>query len=133
MLYSQLRWIAPGLALAVSACATPIDKQDLAFAPAPPAEEATLVVRSSYFGEVNIYVVAGATRARIGSVPAGGSRDLHIPRAVLTRPEIQFQVDPVGPIEPFTFRPIPVEPGKGIELTVAPALQMSSYAIVVNR
>ena len=89
-------------------------------------------VRNDFFGEVDVYVVTGSLRARIGSVQAARTANFRIPHAFTVRPEIQFQVDPVGPAAPFNYRPIAVLPGSNIELSLAPALQMSSYAIVVN-
>ena len=130
---SQPLWKLAGCALALAACAPAVREKDVAFSPAPPAEGSTLIVRSDYLGEADIYAIMGHTRTRIGSIAAGRTANFRLPRALLMRPEIQFQIDPVGPIAPFTLQPISIGPGNVIELSVAPALPMSSYAIVVNR
>lgn len=133
MMHSQPLWKVAGCALVLAACAAGIEQENVAFAPAPPAEESPLIVRSDYFGEVDVYVVAGSTRARIGTVPTAGTAKLRIPRVFLARPEIQFQIDPVGPGAPFTYRPISLRPGNAIELSIAPTLQMSAYSIVLSQ
>lgn len=125
-------WKIAGYALVLAACATGIERESAAFAPAPPAEESTFTVRNDYFGEVDIFIVAGNTRARIGTVSTAGTAKLRIPRVFLARSEIQFQIDPVGPVAPFTYRPISFAPGNAIELSIAPALHMSAYSIVLG-
>jgi hypothetical protein len=102
------------------------------FMPAAQSEKSTVVVRNDYFGEMDVYVVAGATRTRLGSVPTAGTANFRIPRTFLLRTEIQFQLDPVGPVPPFTYQPFQLRLGNDVELAVAPALTMSSYSIVVN-
>jgi hypothetical protein len=128
-MYSKL-WKLAGFALTLAACASGIQQNDAAFSPAPPAEASTLIVRNDYFGETDVYAVMGHTRTRIGSVGAGRTATFRLPRTLLMRSEIRFQIDPVGPVAPFTLQPISIGPGNNIELSVAPALQMSSYAIV---
>jgi len=132
MVNSQPLWKLAGCALLLGACAPALQEQGSAFAPAPPAEASTVVVRNDYFGELDLYVVAGATRTRLGSIRTAETGKFRIPGAFLIRPEIQFQVDPVGPVAPFTYQPVALRAGNDIELAVAPSLGMSSYAIVVN-
>ena len=133
MLFSQPVWKAAGLALLLGACASPgVQHQDMAFAPAPAVESARVFVQNDYFGDMDLFAINGSIRTRIGAIPAGRTAGFRIPASLLVRPEIQFQVDPVGPEAPFTYRPISLAPGNSVELSVAPALQMSSYAIVVK-
>ena len=133
MVNSQPLWKIAGCALALAACAPGVQDKNLAFAPAaPPTEASTVVVRNDYLGELDVYAITGSIRTRIGSISGGRTASFRIPGSLLIRPEIQFQVDPVGPVAPFSYRPIAVGPGNMIELSVAPTLQMSSYAIVVN-
>lgn len=133
MLASQSLWKVVGCTLALAACAPGIREEDQAFYPAPPAEESTLVVRNDNIGEMDIYAVMGSTRTRIGSVLGGRVAEFRLTRSLIMRPWIQFQLDPVGPVGPFTYQPITIGPGNVIELAVAPALQMSSYSIGVNQ
>ena len=132
VVHSQQLWKAAGCALVLAACAPAAREPAAGFMPAAPSEKSTVVVRNDYFGEMDVYVVAGATRTRLGSVPTAGTANFRIPPTFLLRTEIQFQVDPVGPVAPFTYQPIQLRAGNDIELAVAPALGMSSYAIVVN-
>jgi hypothetical protein len=133
MVYRQSQCKLAACLVALVACAPGTQPQNLDFHPAPATEESRVVVRNDYFGEVDVYAVAGSTRTRIGSVRTGATANLTIPRSLAMRAEIQFQLDPVGPVRPFTYLPISLTPGNVVELSVMPALQMSSYAIVPNQ
>ena len=132
VVHSQQLWKAAGCALVLAACAPAARESAAGFMPAAPSEKSTVVVRNDYFGEMDVYVLAGATRTRLGSVPTAGTANFRIPGTFLLRTEIQFQVDPVGPVPPFTYQPLPLRAGNDFELAVAPSLGMSSYSIVVN-
>lgn len=133
MVNSKRLLIIAGCALVLAACAPGINEQHRTFVPAPRADQSSLLVHNNFFGEVDVYVINGSIRSRIGSVPTAGTASFRIPGTFLVRTQIQFQVDPIGPEEPFNYRPLAVNPGNDVELSVAPALQMSSYAIVVSR
>jgi hypothetical protein len=132
MVYRRSQWKLAACLVSVVACAPGIKHQNDAFVPAPPVGASTLVVRNGYFGEVDVYALTGSTRTRIGSVRTGSTASFRLSRMLMMRPEIQFQLDPVGPIGPFTYHPLDLTPGNTIELSAAASLQMSSYAIVVN-
>lgn len=126
----QRHWVTAGLALALAACAPAAHEQDLGFSPPGAARESTVVVQNGYWGELDIYAVTGSGRWRLGSVMTGKTAELRIPGALMGRPEIQLQADPVGPIGAFTFPSIEIRPGVTVELLVANALPMSSYSVV---
>jgi len=132
MVYRQPQLKLAACLVSLVACAPGIQHQNDAFAPAPPVGASTLVVRNDYFGDMDVYAVVGSTRTRIGGVRTGATTSFALDRTLVMRPEVQFQIDPVGPVPPFTYRPITLAAGHVIELSVAPSLQMSSYAIVVN-
>lgn len=123
---TRLLWKLAACAVVLAACAPVVQKKEAFVVSA-------VVVRNDYLGVMEVYAITGSIRTRIGAVATGTTATFPIPRYLLMRPEIQFQVDPVGPVAPFTYPPIPVEPTNVIELSVAPTLQMSSYAIVFNR
>ena len=132
--YTKRFWQMLFCSLALGACGPAAYAQYDGFFPAPsPSEETTLVVHNEYFGDMDVYAVTGSTRSRIGSVGIGKTQELRLPRIIAERPWIQLQLDPVGPVEPFTYQPITVMTGSRIELAIAPALQMSSVAIVIER
>src|SRR5688572_7195939 len=133
MVYRQPQWKLAACLVSLVACAPGVHQQTDAFAPAPPVGASTLVVRNDYFGDMDIYAVTGSTRTRIGAVRTGATASFPLHRSLVMRPEVQFQLDPIGPVAPFTYRPIAMAPGHVIELSAAPSLQMSSYAIVLNQ
>lgn len=125
----QRYWIATALTLAVSACASVASQDDVGFVQPAPADESVLVVANNYWGEMDVFALNGGTRVRLGSVMTGKTATLKISRDLLARPEVQFQIDPVGPEDAFTFPPISIHPGATVELMVQNSLRMSSYSV----
>lgn len=120
--------VVAGAALLPSACAAALPPEDVAFIQTAPSEESTLVVQNDYAGEMDVYAVTGSTRFRLGTI-RGRTGTLRLPRTLLARPSIVIQLDPVGPVDAYTYPPIVITPGATIELMVAPMLTMSSYAV----
>ena len=125
----QRYWLTTVLMLALPGCASVVSQDDVEFVQSAPAEESTLVVANNYWGEMDVFALNGGTRVRLGSVMTGKTATLKISRDLLARPEVQFQIDPVGPENAFTFPPISVHPGATVELTVQNSLRMSSYSV----
>lgn len=106
----------------VSACAagptpqsvTPADKRGVA-----------LLVRNDNWLHVNVYVLRGSSRQRLGMV-TGKSRDiLRIPPNLAAAGTLRLAVDPVGSSDTFTTDVIQVSGIRQIEFTVAEYLPMS--------
>ena len=126
---SRQLWKLAACSLVLAACAPVVQHIEITATP-PVTDGSVLIVRNDYVGTMEVYAITGNIRTAIGTVRAGATATFPIPRRLLMRPEIQLQVDPVGPVAPFTYQPIAVGPAKVIELSVAPSLQMSSYAVV---
>lgn len=89
--------------------------------PAPQAETAVRVVNQSYL-DMNVYVVRGGQRLRLGTV-TGLSTQVFMLRPDMIGPaaEVQFEVHPIGGRgNPRTER-ITVYPGDVVELMIPPS------------
>jgi len=121
--------VLAGLVLTLAACAPARPVEHVGFVQPVAPEESTLIVQNDYLREMDIYAVTGSTRVRLGSVMTGATARVRVPHQLLVKPELQLQVDPVGPDAAFTFSPIVVRPGVTVELMVATSLPMSSYSV----
>ncbi|HEU5260334.1 MAG TPA: hypothetical protein VFU41_02800 [Gemmatimonadales bacterium] len=113
------RSLAPlALALLAAACGRAAQPGD---EPAPRAETAVQVVNQSYL-DMNVYVVRGGQRLRLGTV-TGLSTQVFILRPDMIGPasRVQFEVHPIGARGNPRTETITVDPGDVIELTIPPS------------
>lgn len=121
-------FMALGAALLLGACSTtPKGRAGIA-----PASDYSLSVTNHNWLDVSVFVVRGGTRFRVGDVTGNSSARLKIPGRLVEAGVVQLLVDPVGSNEYYLTGPIMVTSEEGVELTVAPAMRMSTYA-VLNR
>ncbi|MGH7548622.1 MAG: hypothetical protein ACREMM_10660 [Gemmatimonadales bacterium] len=106
------------LVLLAAACAHAAQPDD---EPAPRAETAVKVVNQSYL-DMNVYVVRGGQRLRLGTV-TGLSTQVFILRPDVIGPasQVQFEVHPIGARGNPRSERITVDPGDVIELTIPPS------------
>jgi len=89
----------------------------------PPGPEAktTLKVENEGFPDMNIYVLRGGQRIRLGTVTGNTTQTLTIPSYVLTGPTpLRFLADPVGGTRAPVSQEITVSPGDNVELIIPP-------------
>ena len=79
--------------------------------------------------DVVVYAVRGSMRVRIGEVIGNSTAQLKIPRNLVVANEVRLMVDPIGSTERFLSEPIFVDLDQRVQLTVAPAVAMSSFAV----
>ena len=88
---------------------------------------AQLIVRNSHLYDVNLFVVSGSTRVRIGTARSMATSRLTIPAVYVARPVgVVLLADPIGTDNPFTFPPIHVSADDILRLDLANVLPMSS-------
>jgi hypothetical protein len=89
--------------------------------PAPRSETAVRVVNQSYL-DMNVYVVRGGQRLRIGTV-TGLTTQIFILRPDMIGPalDVQFEVHPIGGRGNPRSERITAHPGDVIELTIPPS------------
>jgi hypothetical protein len=88
-----------------------------------PGTEPTTVleVDNQSFNDMNIYVVNGGQRIRLGRATGKVRTDLTIPRGVLTfARELQFEADPSGSRRGSVTNRIWVNPGDRVSMIITP-------------
>jgi hypothetical protein len=121
-------FVALAAALLLGACST-APKNRLASAP---QGDYSLSVTNHNWLDVTVFVIRGGTRFRVGDVSGNSSARLKIPGRLVESGAVQLLVDPIGSSEYYLTDPIMVTSDEGVQLTVAPAMRMSTYA-VLNR
>jgi hypothetical protein len=91
---------------------------------------AQLVVHNSNTRDVNLYVMNGTMRVRIGTARSMATSQLTIPAVYLTRPDgVVLLADPIGSAATYTFPAMQVAINDRVELQVGNALALSSFGI----
>ena len=120
------RLAALGAALVVLSCSSGARTTQLS-----PAEagDLPLTVTNQNWLDMAIYVVRGDSRFRIGEAVGNSTTLLRIPGTYITSWTVQLMADPVGSTDKYVTDAISVAPGEHVQLTVAPRMRMSSYAV----
>ena len=102
------------LALAVGACG-----QAARSGPVVGSEPTRVRVENQSSSQVNIYVVAGAQRIRLGSVVGSATAVLRIPDSVVGfGRDLSFLADPIGSSNVASSFSIYVQPGEEVTITI---------------
>jgi len=81
--------------------------------------------------DVDVYAIRGTARYRLGAVGGNSSATLRIPSSLIAHGDLRLMADPVGSNDVYVSDVIPVAPDQSVQLTVAPRMRMSSYAVFV--
>lgn len=92
-------------------------------------EQTYLIVTNANWADVTIFIARGATRSRIGFVSALSTRTLPVPRSAMPDGTVRLLLDPLGSNKVHLTQSIAVSPGQHVELTVMPALTMTTFAV----
>lgn len=121
------RAAALAAALVVAACSSGTRSAQLS--PAPGAINLPLTVTNQNWLDMAIYVVRGQSRFRLGEATGNTTALLRIPGTFIDGWTVQLMADPVGSTDTYVTEPIMVWPGEHLELTMAPRMRVSSYAV----
>lgn len=115
-----------GAALCLSACAFGSKRG----APAGlQAKSVLLTVTNQNWLDVDVFVIRADTRYRLGAVTGNNSATLSIPASLVAHGEVRLMADPIGSDDVYVSEAIAVTPDQQLQLTVAPRMRMSSYAV----
>lgn len=123
------RLAALGAALVALSCSSGARSTQLS---AAEVGDLSLTVTNENWLDMAIYVVRGDSRFRIGEAVGNTTARLRIPGSYIVGWTVQLMADPVGSTDTYTTDAIPVAPGEHLQLTVAPRMRMSSYAVWVR-
>jgi hypothetical protein len=90
-----------------------------------PQETASVRVINRAFIDVDVFVLNGTLRTRLGTVTGGGSGTFRLPVTVVgSGRDLRFLVDPIGSDrQAVTFNSMYVRPGQRVTLTVPATIQ----------
>jgi hypothetical protein len=92
-----------------------------AVAPINPQAEVALNVDNQNFLDMNVYLVRGGQRIRLGTVPGLSSRVIMVrPEYIGYGTEVRFELHPIGGRGDPISESITVRPGDVIHLTIPP-------------
>jgi hypothetical protein len=114
-----------GAALLLSACASRANRASTRLDSAP----VSLTVTNQNWLDVDVFVIRGTTRYRLGAVGGNSSATLSIPTSLIVHGQLQLMADPIGSDDVYVTEMITVAPDETVQLTVAPRMRMSSYAV----
>jgi hypothetical protein len=104
--------------LAVTACVACSRGRPSEVTPELPA---FVEVRNQAFLDMNVYVLRGGARVRLGTVMGNSTAVFEIPRAYVNPGlPVRFMADPIGSNRTPYSHEIPINPGDRIVLTIPP-------------
>lgn len=113
------RWLLP-LALATTLLLPSCSKTPPP--PVDPAAPAMVEVENQGFYDMNVYVLRGTMRVRLGTVSGNTTRVFEIPRTMVNPGlPIRFQADPIGGSRTPFSQEIAVSPGDTVVLRIPPS------------
>ena len=97
---------------------------------APEPRDAVVVVHNSNTRDVNLYVMSGPNRVRLGTVSALGTARLKLPAVYLAGPSgVTFHADAIGTNVSYTFPALYVNAGNRVEVQLNSVLAMSGFGV----
>ena len=116
------RLCLPALALALGATTACVHSSRAAADAAAQTDETELLVQNQAFLDMNIYVLRGPERVRIGQARSNGTTKLRIPPSMLTGPTpLRFLADPIGSSRTPISSELVVNPGEQVSLVIPPS------------
>jgi len=92
-----------------------------AVAPIDPRAEVAVTVDNQNFLDMNVFLIRGGQRIRLGTVPGLSSRILMVrPELVGYGTELRFELHPIGGRSNPISETITVRPGDVVQLTIPP-------------
>src|SRR5437773_9893881 len=92
-----------------------------AVAPIDPRAEVAVTVDNQNFLDMNVFIIRGGQRIRLGTVPGLSSRILMVrPELIGYGTEVQFELHPIGGRPNPVTETISLRPGDVIHLTIRP-------------
>ena len=88
--------------------------------PREPDPRTTLRVQNQNFLDMNVYVLRGGQRIRLGTVPGLSTEVFTIPAYIVRSSPLQFEAHPIGGLANPRSETISVQPGEEIQITIPP-------------
>jgi hypothetical protein len=89
--------------------------------PPEPRTDTRLRVQNQNFQDMNVYVLAGSQRIRLGTVTGLSTQVFPIPPDLVRGTLLRFEVHPIGGRDNPRSETISVQPGDEVQLTIPPS------------
>jgi hypothetical protein len=94
------------------------------------ARDAVVVVHNSNTRDINLYVMNGPNRVRLGTASALATSRLKLPGVLLTGSSgVTFHADAIGSTVSYTFPAVHLNAGNRVELQLGSVLAMSGFGV----
>jgi hypothetical protein len=131
MLRAGRYWLAATVALALGACAsTAAEDTDLGFGAVERASKVT--VENRYTEDMDIYVLNGSARMRLGRASSFSTMSATIPADVLRSGRIALEAVPIGPGREFRGERMLIQSGQFVRLRLERNLALSNSAVWIR-
>jgi hypothetical protein len=122
-------WLVP-LALILVRCRHKEEDGTVAPEADRPRAPVAVVVQNHHWLDLNIYLIRGNTRQRLGTVSGASDKSFEIPWSRLDGlVGLQLQADPVGALRSITTEMIAVSPGSTVEWVIESGLRQASVVV----
>ena len=92
--------------------------------------EVAIVVDNHYWSDVNVYLLYGGVKQRLGMVPSVSTRAFFVPwRQLGSGGAVRLRADPIGGKRGLVSETVLVQPGQQIHWTLESRLESSSVGV----
>ena len=96
-----------------------------------PSAKATAAVTNHNTLDVDVFILAGGARFRLGTVVTSQSQEFDIPAQAVNTGSVRISADPIGARVAYTSDQLSIGDGDRIRLTVSP--QLTQSVVIVER
>ncbi len=116
--------------MALGACAPAMNRVESDDPLAQTDGSASVKVTNNGWSDVDVYVMRGTARMRLGMVTSMQSQRFHVPPSYLNgTTDLRLHAHPIGGFDDYETQPLLVSPGQQVALTLQNNLNLSSYSI----
>jgi hypothetical protein len=117
-------------AMALGACAPATSNMGGVDELAQTDMRASVKVENNSWQDVDVFLLRGSTRMRLGMVTSMGTQRFAIPGNYLSgSSDLRLYADPIGSFNGWTTQPLMISPGQQVAVTLQNNLNLSSYSV----
>ena len=91
--------------------------------------KATATVTNNNTLDVDVFVLAGGTKYRLGTVVTSQTREFDLPAQAMNAGPVRVSAEPIGARSSYTSDPLTIADGDRIRLNVSPQLPQSTVTV----
>lgn len=111
------------------ACARPPEPGENALPPDLRNAEITVVIKNQHWLDVNVYLMLGSSRHRLGTAGSLATKVFSVPWYRIGGSTIRLQADPIGDRTSLSTEFLTVRPGSVVEWAIGSGLRQSTVSV----